>query len=317
MRLGMRRLLGALVVLCAACLAQAAPALPPKGTLATAQERALEHDGQSRSYLIATPPASDRGKRPLVVLLHGGTQTPQQAWTQTSLPTLGQREGFIVVAPQGLHRHWNDGRGSTLARDGPSTADDVGFLRAVIADVVRRDDADPSAVFMAGVSNGGFMTMRFACEAGDVLRAAASLIADLPRALAATCRPARPLPWLAINGTDDPIIPFAGQEDGVVKGGQRQPALMSADETWAFWADRAGCAPAVTVQHVGQAERRERAGCAGRTTSVQWVLHGAGHVPPGLDIKSWLVRGVVGAPNLDVDAGTLVWDHFRASLGGQ
>jgi polyhydroxybutyrate depolymerase len=299
-----------------ACLPAIASAddRPAEGSPAAAQSRTLEHDGQPRSYLVAVPPATRAVKPPLVVLLHGGTQTASQAWTQTSLPTLGQREGFILVAPQGLQRHWNDGRGSTVARDGPSSADDVGFLRAVIADVVRRDGADPSAVFMVGGSNGGFMTMRFACEAGDALRAAASMISNVLRAWASTCRPARPLPWLAINGTDDPIIPFAGQADGVMKGGQAQPALLSADESFAFWADRAGCAPAVTVQHIGRAERRERAGCDGHTRSVQLVLHGAGHVPPGLDIRSRLVKRVVGEPNLDVDAGTVVWDHFRAVL---
>jgi len=288
-------------------------ALPPKGELSSAQTRTIEHGGERRSYLIAVP-QSGSAPRPLVVLLHGGTQTAQQVWVQTSLPTLGRREGFIVVAPQGLGKHWNDGRGSTIARDGPSNADDVGFLRAVIADVIQHDGADPAAVFMLGASNGGFMTMRYACEAGDTLRAAASIISNLPRDAVAHCHPAKPLPWLAINGTDDPLIPFGGQPDDVVKGGQKQAALLSADASFAFWAEQAHCAPGVSVRHIGQAERRERGGCAGHTSSVQYVLHGSGHVSPGLEIHSRLIKHVVGEPNLDVDTGTIAWDHFRAAL---
>jgi polyhydroxybutyrate depolymerase len=122
------------------------------------------------------------------------------------------------------------------------------------------------------------------------------------------------LPWLAVNGTDDPLVPFAGSDDGVVKAGQRQPALLSADASFNFWADNAGCGSAVQVQHIGQAERRERSGCAGGTRSVQVVLHGAGHAWPGSVIQSGFIRRVVGTPNLDLDAGTLIWDHFRSTL---
>jgi polyhydroxybutyrate depolymerase len=267
--------------------------------------------------LIQLPAAAVGTPRPLVVLLHGGTQSPQQVWLQTSLPTLAQRDGYIHVAPQAIGRHWNDGRGSTLARGGPSSADDVAFLRSVIADVLRRDGADASAVFMVGASNGGFMTARFACESAPLLHAAATVIANLPRDQAGTCRPAKPLPWLAINGTDDPLIPFGGSDDGVVKAGQRQPALLSADASFAFWADHAQCDAVVQVQRIGRAERRERVGCAGGTRSVQVVLHGAGHAWPGTAIERRLIRRVVGQPNLDVDAGTLIWDHFRATLAAR
>jgi polyhydroxybutyrate depolymerase len=281
---------------------------------ALAESRSLTHDGQPRSYLVQAPAVASTGARPVVVLLHGGTQSPEQVWKQTSLPALAQRDGFILVAPRAIGRHWNDGRGSTLSAGGPSSADDVGFLRGVIADVLQRDRADADAVFMVGASNGGFMTARFACEAGELLHAAATAISNLPRDLARSCRPARPLPWLAINGTDDPLIPFGGSDGTAVKAGQRQPALLSADASFAFWADHAGCDAAITVEWTGQAERRERSGCAGAAHSVQLVLHGAGHAWPGKPIDNPLIRRVVGTPNLDVDAGTLIWDHFRSSI---
>jgi len=308
-----RRSIGALL-LCAVAqvqsLAHAATAeLPPKGEVSSAQRRTLMHAGVQRSYLIQGAPTVARP--PLVVLLHGGTQTAEQVWRQTSLPTIARQSGFIVVAPQGVGKHWNDGRGSTLDPRGPSSADDVGFLRALIGEVIARDHADSGAVFMVGASNGGFMTMRFACAAADLLHAGASALANLPRGDAVTCRPAKPLPWLAINGTDDPLIPFAGQPEASAT----LPALLSADASFAFWADQARCAATLTTRRDGAIERRERASCAGDTRSVQIVMHGGGHVWPGLPIESRLVQRVVGAPTLSLDTGTLIWEHFRSTLG--
>jgi polyhydroxybutyrate depolymerase len=300
--------------------ADSAQVFPAKGELTRAVSRSLMHDGVERQYLLQpVAGASDApaGRRPVVLLLHGGTQTAETVWGQTSLPTLGITQGFILVAPQGLGRHWNDGRGSTIAGDSASSADDIGFLRAVIDDVVAHAHGDRDAVFMVGASNGGFMVMHFACAGGSELRAAAALIADLPTAEVAHCRTPRPLPWLQVNATDDPIMPFAGQPAGRVERGQVQPGLLSADRTFAFWAERAGCGPAVVERRIGQAERRERQGCGGGAASVQYVLHGSGHVWPGLAIRSWLVRRVLGEPNLDVDSGSLIWDHFRATLNGR
>src|ERR1700749_4606502 len=100
---------------------------------------------------------------------------------------------------------------------------------------------------MVAPAHGGFMTMRFACDAGESLRAAASLLATLPDALARNCKSPRPLPWLALNRTDVPG-----------RGGETQAALRSADDTFRFWADRAGCAAATareTLTDQGADER--------------------------------------------------------------
>jgi len=300
-------------------------ALPEKGRLASARSRHLAVGGLDRTYLVQpVPPERETGgPHPVVVLLHGGTQTPADAWRDTSLPTLAEREGFVLVAPQGEGGHWNDGRGSTIAGDAASTADDIGFLKAVIAEVVARDHGDASAVFMVGASNGGFMTMRFACDAGETLRAAASVIAAVPETIARSCRSPRPLPWLAINGTDDPLIPFGGQTEGTMRRGQPQPALRSADDTFRFWADRAGCAapiqrtPLTTAAQDDRgrwAESLDRRGCAGGQVSRQVVMHGSGHVFPGMAVGLPVVERIVGPGAPEIDGGTLVWEFFKATL---
>lgn len=292
---------------------------PEKGDTSSATVVSIAHDGLSRRYLIQSP--SGPGPFPVVVVLHGGTQSADQIWRQTSLPTLARLDRFILVAPDGIRGHWNDGRGTTLG-GGVSDADDVGFLGLVIADVVRRSRGDANAVFMTGVSNGGLMTMRFACERANLLRAAGNVISDLPVALRDGCRPGKPLPWISINGTKDPLMPFDGADAGNDRRGRPQPALLSADATFDFWARHAGCASDQTSERLpdldasdnSRAEKRSRSGCAGGTTSTQYVLVGAGHVAPGLPIRRGLIRAVIGEANLDVDLGTIVWRHFASTL---
>ena len=298
--------------------------MPERGSLATAKRRHLDVGGLDRSYLVQPAPgARGAGRLPVVVLLHGGTQSAEDIWRETSLPTLGAREGFLVVAPEALDRHWNDVRGTAMGSAAATTIDDVRFLKAVIAEVIAQDHGDPSAVFMVGSAHGGFMTMRFACDAGEALRAAATLLSTMPDALARNCKSPRPLPWLAVNGTEDPAVPFRGQVDGTVRRGEIQAGLRSADDTFRFWADRAGCAAptareALTEQATDDrhrwAERIVRSNCVSGQVSQQVVLHGSGHVIPGLASDNRLAERAVGPAAPEIDGGTLVWMHFKATL---
>jgi len=295
-------------------------AFPAKGRLFTAKHMTLSFGGVERTYLIQ--PVHESGVRPVVILLHGGTETAEQVWRQTSLPTLGERDGFIVVAPNAVDRHWNDGRGATLGGSGSSAADDVGFLQALIAEVIASFHGDPKAIFMIGASNGGFMTMHFAGKSGDLLRAAGNVVSDLPVDQQADCPSRKPLPWLSMNGTSDPLIPFGGEPAGTVKNGQKQPALLSADDTFAFWANRNRCAPEIQSTHLSHreaadatsVEKRVRTGGTGGTSCVQYVIHGGGHIWPNTQ-PAPIVERFVGLSNQDIDAGEVIWDFFRGTLG--
>ena len=320
----MKQALAGVFLVAASVTAQAGhddrPWLPPKGSLSDADRRTPEFGGLDRDYLIQT--VKGRGLHPLVIVLHGGAQSAAQVWTQTSLPTLGAEDGFLVTAPDaGKNKHWNDGRGATLGGEGPSDADDVGFLRAMIEEIEKQDNADPKAVFLVGASNGGLMAMHFACTSGAMLRAAGVVIADLPVEEAKSCDTGEPLPWIAISGDNDPLMPFNGQRAGLIRNGQVQPALRSADATFRYFADKAGCAadtiserlPDLDPSDGSTVERRTRSGCAGGTASVQYILHGAGHSWPGATPPRLIARWV-GGVNDDVDAGTIVWDFFRSTL---
>ncbi|MDB5967631.1 MAG: Polyhydroxybutyrate depolymerase [Hydrocarboniphaga sp.] len=292
---------------------EATKGFPDKGDVSTAQQRKLIAGGLQRSYLVQIPGGAS-APMPIVVILHGGTETAEDAWKQTSLPTLGARERFIVAAPQGVDKHWNDGRGSTLAGDSVSSADDVAFIRNLIAELVLRDHGDARAVFIIGASNGGFMAMNYACQAGDTLRAGANVISTLPAAVARNCRAGKPLPWLSMNGKRDSIVPFAGMPEGTLVRGKPQPGLLSADATFQFWANRAGCSASAQTTRVSDTVEKRVRSCANGTTSQQYVFSDAGHVWPGLAINSAMIASYLGGTNLDVDTGEVAWGFFKSAL---
>jgi polyhydroxybutyrate depolymerase len=293
------------------------PAFPAKGDLASARSESLTHDGLERRYLIQRP--AGPGPFPVVILLHGGTQSAARVWEQTSLPTLARQHQFIIVAPDGVDGFWNDGRVNSASGQ-ISTADDVGFLRRVVDDVVTRHGGDRSSVFMTGGSAGGYMTMRYACDAGETLRAAGTVIALMQSSLAARCRPPRPLPWIMVYGTEDPIMPVAGQAEGVIVRRRPQPGMISADATFDFWAGNAGCARRGRTERLPDLDRRDgstaavetRRGCAGGTTSSRYILNGAGHVWPAS--SAGRLAMILGRPNQDIDGGTILWAHFAQTL---
>src|SRR3990167_7281010 len=122
-----------------------------------------------RTYLLHPPPSHNRtSPAPLVIVLHGGGGTAERMvrLTNGGLNRTADREGFLVVYPNGIDKHWNDGRGAdeTGWRPQGETVADVGFGSALIEDRVQRQNADPPRVYVTGVSNGGQMAHRLACE---------------------------------------------------------------------------------------------------------------------------------------------------------
>ena len=314
-----RWLAGVIAVVSAASglCAQKPDSFPAHGKLATAEMRTLMFADVAHEYVIQG--VKTAGKHPVVVLLHGASGNGPRLWGQTSLPTLGAANGFIVVMPTSTEKgHWNDGRGTTLGGTA-STADDVGYLKALIAEVVAKDQGDPDAVFMAGISNGGFMTLHFACAAGELLRAGGDVAGALPLNQMESCKK-KALPWITIHGDADSTVPFTGMADGLVINGRKQAGFLGSDATFTYFADKAGCAKNVTtvlLPHVGEndgssIEKRVRTGCAGGTTSTQYVVHGGGHgwvwVAPNPKFQA------VAHNSADVDPGTILWAHFAQTL---
>ena len=278
---------------------------------------AMAHDGRERAYRLHLPSTyADTAPASLVMILHPFTGTHRSMARLTGFDALSEREGFIAVYPQGVQRRWNNG--GPPGAPGPfglgfANADDGGFLAALL-DRLQADYAiDEDRVYLAGASNGGFMTYRMLCELDGVFAAAAVVMGSMPAALAADCAPGSATPLLLIHGTDDPAVPFEGGAPGGGPGGP----FLSARDTAAFWAARNGCAAAPTVTPLPERDPADGtrvvveaySDCAGDAPVTLYVIEGGGHTWPGQP-RGW-PRQVVGVVSQEIDASEVIWTFFQ------
>jgi polyhydroxybutyrate depolymerase len=257
----------------------------------------LEHDGATRSYEAHLPPAYDgTTPLPLVLNFHGFTSNGLLHQTVTNMNATADREGFVVVYPNGLDDSWN--AGICCGRSATANVDDVGFTRAVIADIGERGCIDESRVYATGMSNGGFFSHRLGCEAADVIAAIAP-VAGVLGIEPSECTPARPIPIMHLHGTGDPLVQ--------VDGGGLAGSASVADSTDG-WLQRNGCTgePTVTFQN-GAATCETVDDCDGDASVTLCLIEGAGHCWPGQPCR---MLGDLGEPTTDIDANDAMWGLF-------
>jgi len=236
---------------------------------------------------------------PTVIVLHGATITAAQTVRSSGFAEAAAARGFAAVFPQGVNRQWNDGR-----EDGHiSTIDDVGFLRQLVDELVRRGVADRGRIYLAGISNGGMMTFRMLCEASELFAGAATIIANMPAGVGEHCHVRKPLPLVMFNGTADPLVPYEGGNVGF--RGQRG-RVWSAERTAEFIARVDGCAamqvsplPIPASTEPVRVERLEWSPCRTSLPVALFRFVGGGHQVPG---RPQFLPGLLGLGSLQVNA---------------
>lgn len=293
---------------------------------ARASERVEVRVGERLRGVELHVPFGDAGvPRPLVLIFHGGSQSAGEMEQMSGLSAAADRHGFVAAYPEGFESSWNDGRGTTrAARAG---VDDVAFARALLGEIPRRTAIDPRRVYAVGISNGGLLVARLACEMADRFAAVAVVAASMSETLAEDCRPARGIPILGIHGVEDPLVPFAG---GEVRGGRAIEAtgrvaggrVLSAQATREFWAGANGCGadPARTRLpsrfRDGTGVRMIRHGGGRDGSEVVWYeIAGGGHRWPPRRAERPLVerlaRRGLGVSSRNLDATETIWEFFR------
>ncbi|WP_374434671.1 PHB depolymerase family esterase [Inhella sp.] len=306
----------ALVALAAALLAYflytPTPELPPlSGTLSKAS---MEVAGIQRHYRTYVPKGLPKGA-PLVLVMHGsgeGTQAIREG-TGYGFERLADQHGFAVVYPKSFGFDWNDCSSIGDTTVNGARADDAAFLAALVDKLVAELGVDPQRVFAAGVSNGGSMALRLALEDPTRYRAVAAALANVPAPQNFQCRPAAQTPSVMIlNGTEDPLVPYAGGEINLLglffKGGE----VISSTASAQYFADRNAIAgkPQVSQVQTAQGSRVEHArwqAADGRTEVELVTLHGAGHVLP----QPWARRPrLLGPAPVEPNGPALIWAFF-------
>jgi polyhydroxybutyrate depolymerase len=286
------------------------------GTNALADSIAV--NGVTRTFTAQLPVAKPA---PLVIVLHGNTQTGADMMTRTSWPDMARRDGFGVVFPDGLNRAWADFRpnANRAGRAPPKGTDDVAFIVKLVEKFTADGAADPKHIYITGVSNGGAMTMTMICVHADLFTAAASVIINLTDESANACHPSRPVPMLMMNGTADPLIPYRGG-----RGTSRfaVAGFWSTEKTLGFWRQANGCemqdAAAVDLDNRDRADQstvtRISSRCPPGRDVVLYRINDGGHRMPGAVPDARFPRMVdafLGPQNRDIDGAATIWEFFR------
>ena len=272
---------------------------------------------QGRTVLVHVPATLDPSRpAPLVLALHGGGGHAEYMADDAryGLQAKADEAGFIVAFPNGYSKlpggkfaTWNAGGCCGDARD--RQVDDVGFARAVVAAVQARWRVDAGRVFATGMSNGGMLAHRLACDAADVFRAVASVAGT---DATERCSPSSPISVLHIHARDDTHVLFdGGAGPGAFRDTSKVMNFVSVPETISRWVARDRCTgPAQRTWEVPGAYCETTTGCADGREVQLCVTETGGHSWPG----AGTVRRGKAPASKALDANDAIWRFFeRAS----
>lgn len=250
--------------------------------------RSFEGEGARLAYRLYIPANRGTAPMPLVVMLHGCTQSPEDFAAGTRMNQLAEEKGFLVAYPAqsnsaNMQRCWNWFRPGDQQRD----SGEPGLIAGMAREILREDGADPRRVYVAGLSAGGAAAAILAARYPDLFAAAGvhsglgcGAARDLPSALSAMRQGAADLPTPTGTGARlVPTIVFHADGDSTVNprnGDQIIEQLQrSLPVDWRMRVEE-GRVPN------GHAWRRTLyADGSGRHPLEQWLIHGGGHAWSG------------------------------------
>jgi polyhydroxybutyrate depolymerase len=277
-------------------------------------QRTINVAGIKRTFLIHVPSSFQSGKTvPLIMVFHGGFGDGARMVRVTQFNPISDREDFIVVYPNGIRHHWNDGRGEGETAAGKT--DDVAFVRAMIDTLSREYNIDQRRIFATGISNGGNLSHKLGAELSDKIAAIAPVAGCIGTELATTFAPSQSVSVLQIHGTEDRGIPWNG---GKIVGGRVKGETLSVADTLSCWIKADGCATSPSVSQ--QLEDRDRSD--GTTASITRYtggkngtevalikIQGGGHNWPGTQTDKGMLTDKVCR---DFNASEEIWSFFKS-----
>lgn len=260
--------------------------------------------GMDRTYMLHVPAGDPVG---LVLSLHGGGGTGIAQRGLTGFDAVADAHNLLVVYPDGYEKSWADGRGASPADR--HHVDDVAFLVGLVTKLQNDYRVAPGHVFVTGMSNGGFMSNRLACDRADVFAAVAPVAGTLGVGVA--CNPSRPVSVWAAHGTADPLVPFKG---GAVRGRGGLSHAVSAEAMVDKWRKADGCQGDPSMELLPDARdgtvvhRFDSTSCAASTEVVFYRIDKGGHTWPGG--KQYLPAAVIGPTTHTLDGSEAIAEFF-------
>lgn len=307
----------------------------------------LNYGGLLRDYWLYIPATYKCGKtHALAFVFHGGGADALWQREVSLMEDDADREAVVLVYPEGVrsvnaqgdryHRTWNAGRCCGYAQE--QNVDDVGFVRAMIAELEERLWISSKHIYATGFSNGAQMCYRLACELSDKIAAIApvgahdaherrtdGIFANDPFSLQPgyfdSCHPAQLISILHIHGTADPAAFFDFQQGRLcgkldpwscssvmnyVRGWGRLNSCQGSQDFGPF--DAAVSPEQLELfYHRGQASCVRYSSCTSGKEIGLCSIEGAGHTWPG---GAELDSSIFGSTSYDIDAGKFILEFF-------
>lgn len=282
----------------------------------------LKFEGYERSFRIFVPESYSLKKNyPLVFVLHGGGGQAKGLvkTTRARFNNLANRDGFIVVYPNGIEKSWNDGARDTIGFARKQNINDVGFFEKLIKNLQLKFAVDSSQIFACGISNGGFMVQRLAYELPDKIKGIGVVAANLSLDQSEKKTPDKPVPIIFINGTEDPLVPYNGGQVAVFKS--NRGAVLSVPESIEIWKEINACSVKVETYSFPDVNKKDE--CVAIKTIwqnsenpkikvVAVKVKNGGHTWPGTN--QYLPRRLVGNTNNDFNGCDEIWNFFKSII---
>lgn len=263
--------------------------------------------GLKREFITYLPAGGGNGRpMPVIISLHGRLGTAEGQMKFADFRPIADREKVIIVCPQGIKRSWNDGRGTPAHNKG---INDVKFINQLVSYILKTYNADPARVYVTGMSNGGFMTSRLACELPDQIAAVAVIAASMDHDEGYS--PQKPMPAMYIQGTADPLVPFAGGQMKKGAGG----SIYGHEEVLKKWAIADGCDNRAIIANLpvmvndGTSINKETYEGPNGIEVIGYTVNNGGHTWPGG--TQYLPKAIIGSLSHNMNACDVIWDFFK------
>lgn len=253
----------------------------------------------ARPYEMIVPPSYDaKVAAPLLIGLHGyGDGDDGAAFEKYfQLAPIAAANGALYTHPDGIidkngDRTWN---GTDACCDFTNVGtDDVAYLKTVVGDAVRKYNVDRRRIYVVGLSAGGVMAHRLACDAADVFAAVLSVSGTTWKD-ASKCVPTGDISIAEVHGEKDTTVKYGG---GVSEGA----TYPSAPETASIWATLNGCTGDLT--NVGRLDiDTQLAADETRRDAYEGCKRGA--------VELWTVEKGPHAPHVGNGFQAAVWDFL-------
>src|SRR5476651_996547 len=270
------------------------------GTASEQRKEQMMVNGIKRSFVTYIPTTEQPKKMPVIISLHGGFASPKGMFHLADFRPIAEREKFIVVCPASKNI-WHDGADI-------GGIDDVKFIDQLITYIINTYHADASRIYITGISNGGFMTTRLACQLHQRIAAIAVVAATLD--VGEGYDLAAPLPVIYMHGTKDPIVSYKG---GKLFG----RSIFSHEEIIKKWITMDGCSDKPIITNIPDAAqdgtsliKEEYTNPANNLKVIGYTINNGGHTWPG----GWQYapKFIVGKTTKNLNACQVIWDFFKS-----